>query len=188
MMLRIGELDSKEVRTIGPVSSNAVYSRGYLLYLRDSTLMAQPFDEKRLVTTGEALPAVEQIRIGIGGVVTIPAGIFSVSHTGLLAYQVGGPEAQQLTWFDRSGKPVGTLGDAANFWSLEFSPDRKRVAVSFVGPNQDIWIYDVARRLPTRFTFDPGAHRNPVWSPDGRSIVYTSNAKGQFDLYRRQPT
>jgi Tol biopolymer transport system component len=90
-----------------------------------------------------------------------------------------------MTWFDRGGQPAGTLGDPSHFWSLEFSPDRKRVAVSLLGQNQDIWIYDVARSVPRRFTFGPGTKRNPVWSPDGHSIIYTSNAKGQFDLYRK---
>jgi Tol biopolymer transport system component len=103
----------------------------------------------------------------------------------LLAYRTGTTSNQQLTWFDRSGKPLGTLGDAGFFWSVEFSPDRKRVAVCLGRENDDVWIYDVQRGLRTRFTFSPAAERTSVWSPDGRDIIFDSNAKGQFDLYRK---
>jgi Tol biopolymer transport system component len=183
MTLRIGELDSQELKTVGQANSNAVYSGGYLLYMRQNTLMAQPFDEKRLAVTGEARPIAEQVlNVQIG---TTSVSGFSASQEGLLVYQAGAAGSQQLTWFDRRGKPVGTLGDAGDFWALEFSPDRKNVAVSRLGPNNDIWIFDTARGLPTRFTFSPAEERNPVWSPDGRSIVYSSDARSQFDLYRK---
>jgi Tol biopolymer transport system component/predicted Ser/Thr protein kinase len=182
-MLRVGALDSQELKTIGPASFNTMYANSHLLYLRWNTLMAQPFDEKRLATTGEAAPIAEQVRTRFGGSVTV--GLFSVSPEGLLAYQAGSAGNEQLTWFDRSGKPVGTLGDAGDFWSLDFSPDRKSVAVTRLDQNQDIWLYDTARGLATRFTFSPAAERNPVWSPDGRWIVYDSNANGQNELYRK---
>jgi serine/threonine protein kinase/Tol biopolymer transport system component len=181
--LRIGALDSQEVKTIGPASFNTMYANGYLLYLRWNTLMAQPFDEKRLATTGEAAPIAEQVRTRFGGAVTV--GLFSISPEGLLAYQAGSAGSEQLTWFDRGGKPVGTLGDAGDFWSVDFSPDRKSVAVTRLDQNQDIWLYDTARGLATRFTFSPAAERNPMWSPDGRWIVYDSLANGQNELYRK---
>jgi dipeptidyl aminopeptidase/acylaminoacyl peptidase len=182
IMLRIGALNSLDAKTVGPANSNAVHSSGYLLYLRQNTLMAQPFDEKRLATTGDAVPLAEQVRT-MSPEITL--GIFSVAREGLLAYQAAGAGGDQLTWFDRSGKPLGTLGDPGEFVSLEFSPDRKRVAVTLRGQDDDIWIYDVARGVPTRFTYSPKMERVPVWSPDGRSIVYASNAQGHFDLYRK---
>jgi serine/threonine protein kinase len=184
VMLRVGTLDSQEVRTLGTANSNAVYSSGFLLYLRENTLMAQPFDEKRLVTAGDAVPVAEQVRSAYLGNVTVAA--FSVAREGPLVYQGGPSGRMQLTWFDRSGKPVGTLGDAGagDVRFLEFSPDRKSVAVTRRGPNDIIWIYDVARGLPTRFSFSPGGETDPVWSPEGRSIAYCSNARGRFDLYR----
>jgi serine/threonine protein kinase len=180
--LRVGTLDSQEVKTIGPASFNTTYSSGYLLYLRGNTLVAQPFDDKSLVTTAAAAPIAEQLRTLFGG--TIMVGVFSVSPEGLLAYRAGPAGSQQLTWFDRGGKPVGTLGDPGNFWSVEFSPDQKMVAVTRFDQKEDIWLYDVARGLPTRFTFSLAAEWNPVWSPDGRWIAYNSNVNGQRGLYR----
>jgi Tol biopolymer transport system component len=110
-------------------------------------------------------------------------GLFSVSPEGLLTYQAGSAEGEQLTWFDRIGKPLGTLGDAGEFTSVDFSPDRKSVAVTRRREEQEIWIYDVARGVTTRLTFSSA--RDPIWSPDGRWIVYDSNANGQRELYRK---
>jgi len=111
-----------------------------------------------------------------------------VSAAGLLAHQAGETGGGlRLTWFDRSGKPVGTLGEAANFGHIEFSPDRRSLAARVVDQtgNSDIWIYDVARGLPTRFTFDPAADLEAVWSPDGRNVIFSSGRKGSIDLYRK---
>jgi serine/threonine protein kinase/Tol biopolymer transport system component len=182
--LQIGTLDSNEVKTVGPSNSNGLYSSGYLLYLRESTLVSQPFDVTRLAITGEAVPVAEQVRseLYLGGV----AGLFSVSQAGLLAYQAGaGAGGQRLTWFDRTGKPVGSVGDASDFFALELSPDHKSLADTRLGQNVDLWIYDVARGLPKRFTFSPARDRQAIWSPDGGTIVYQSNPKGVADLYRK---
>ena len=181
-VIRIGSLDSTEIKTIGPANSNAMYAQGYLLYLRENTLVAQPFDENRLVTTGEAAPVAERVQTAV------PAGsvgVFSVSRDGLLVYQAGsGGPGLELTWFDRTGKPMGTLGEPGNVFSLEFSPDRKSVAVMLGQDN--LWIYDATRGgLRTRLTFDPGVEREPTWAPDGKSIVYGFTQKGHFDLYRK---
>jgi dipeptidyl aminopeptidase/acylaminoacyl peptidase len=182
----LGSLESREVRPIGVEAGalNVAYASGYLLYMREYTLMARPFDQKRLATSGDAVPLAEQVNSVFPGDARM--GIFSVARDGLLAYQAG-PTAtgQELTWFDRSGKPAGTLGEPGEFWSVDFSPDHKRVAVTLRGQNDDIWIYDVARALPTRITVSPAAERNPVWSPDGRSIAYFSNDKVSWDLYRK---
>ena len=175
-VVRIGSLDSKEVKTVGPSNSNAMYAQGYLLFLRENTLLAQPFDESRLVTTGDAEPIAERVQTAV------PAGsvgVFSVSREGLLVYQAGSGGAEMLTWFDRSGKATGTLGEAENVFSMEFSPDRKSVAVA---QSTDLWVYDAARGPRTRLTSDPGFDRVAMWAPDGKSIVYASDQKGHFAL------
>jgi serine/threonine protein kinase len=179
--LHMGALDSPEVKTVGPASFNVVYAGGYLLYLRENTLMVQPFDEKRLATAGEAVPLAEHVR-SVAGV-----GLFSVSPAGLLVYQQEESAASwRLTSFDRGGKPLGTLGDPGDSESVEFSPDHKSAAVvTRLRQNVDLYIYDLKRGLPTRFTFSPTVNNYAVWSPDGKSVVYRSNEKGQFDLYRK---
>jgi Tol biopolymer transport system component len=183
--LRIGSLDGAEAKTIGPANSQGVYSSGYLLFLRDRTLMAQPFDEVHLVTTGDAAPIAEHVQRN--NAAPSRFGLFSVSRERLLAYQVEpGAGGLQLTWFDRSGKQAGTLGDAADFVSVEFSPDRRSLAATTSDPDTAVWIYEVARGLRTRFTSSAGEAAMPVWSPDGRSLVYRSlNKQGGLDLYRQ---
>jgi eukaryotic-like serine/threonine-protein kinase len=94
----------------------------------------------------------------------------------------------RLTWFDRQGNKVGTIGDAGVYRTLTISPDGKRVAVERADPetqNKDIWILDAASGATTRFTSDPGWDAFPTWSPDGRRIVFTSNRSGVYDLYRK---
>jgi Tol biopolymer transport system component len=112
-------------------------------------------------------------------------GAFSASSSGLLAY-AGGSAEFELGWFNRNGNRIGSLGEAAQFNRLNFSPDRSSLAVGITtGSNADIWVSDVARGLRTRLTFDPASELEAVWSPDGRTIVFDSNRKGHRDLYRK---
>lgn len=100
--IRVGSLYGGETKMVMEAGSNALYAQGHLLFLRDGTLMAKPFDLKRLVTTGEAIPVAEQIQSVLN---SGTVGVFSVSETGMLAYCSGMAfSGLQLTWFDRSGK------------------------------------------------------------------------------------
>ena len=184
LAIRVGSLDGGESKLLTEADSNALYAQGHILFLRNVALMAQPFDPKRLITTGEAVPIAEQIQTVLN---SGTVGVFSASETGMLAYRTGvGAGGLLLTWFDRSGKQGATLGDPANIVGFQFSPDRRNLAAAVQDPsNTDIWTYDVSRGLRTRFTFDPAIDNSPVWSPDGRSIVFSSNRKGHFDLYRK---
>ncbi len=183
----VGSLNSFERKfVLNADSSNVVYSQGYLLFLRESTLMAQPFDAQRLVLTGDALPIAESVR---DSETINPSGIFSVSENGVLVYQTGAAMAgDQLLWFDRTGKQTGELGDPALYSDLELSPDGKRASISIAdqaGKGRDIWFYDVARGLRSRFTFGPEAAVTSIWSPDGSRIVFNLNRKGHLDLYQK---
>jgi len=185
--IRIGSLDSpaQDRALLDAADSLAVYSQRELLYLRGTTLVARPFDAKRLAFTGEAVPVAEQVQLTR---IFIGSGNFSVSVNGVLVYE-GGLSDLRLTWFDRSGKRLGMVGDAGDLNGVQFSPDYKAVAVfarDASGGNTDIWLYDVLRALrTTRFTSDPATDRAPVWSPDGRTIAFESNRTGQFDIYRK---
>ena len=112
-------------------------------------------------------------------------GVFSVSREGLLAYQTGETNTEhQLTWFSRSGKRLETLGEPGDFRGLDLSPDGKTVATTRLSGNTDIWTYDVARRLASRFTFGAfGA--SGVWSADGHRIAFQAELHAHVDLYQK---
>ncbi len=145
---------------------------GYLLFGRESTLMAQPFDAAKVRTTGDAVPLAEQVDYFPG----VAQSQFSASTNGILVYTSGasGGVSMQLTWFDRTGKPGGVVGDPNKFERIEISPDGSTVATD----NNDelgvssIWLRDLARGTASRFTFGPTSSQFPVWSPDGRSVAY----------------
>jgi Tol biopolymer transport system component len=181
----LASLDSAERKLLlSSDSTNVIYTQGYLLFLRETTLMAQPFDSRRLVPTGDPFPIADRIYTQGNPL----AGIFSASENGLLAYQSGttGTASYRLAWFDRTGRQTGVLGDSAAYGDLELSPDGTRASLSIPGGNgQDIWIYDVPRGLRTRFTFGPEVAATSLWSPDGSRIVFNSNRKGHFDLYQK---
>ncbi len=164
-------------RLTSAVSRIAYLPSGWLLWVQPGgSLVAQRLDLERQRLTGDP--------------VTIADGLtrdtFSLSATGLVAYRTGGGGSvrRQLTWFDRAGKPQGVLGDPDE--TLEYpsvSPDGQRAAVSrTVQGNQNIWLLDGTRT--SRLTFDPHGDLFPVWSPDGRSIAFTSVRGGSGDLYR----
>jgi serine/threonine protein kinase/Tol biopolymer transport system component len=179
--LRIGVLDSAEVKTVGQTNSGAVFANGHLLYLRANTLMAQRFDISRLESSGDAAPLVDHVKhINILGE---QAGVFSASSDGLLAYETAAEfDRQELTWFDRSGQQVGTLGSEASFHSVELSPDRRYAVVT---RDANIWIQDVARGLATRLTFNV-LDIFGIWSPDGKYAAYSSDrGVHNGDLYRK---
>ena len=164
----------------------AVYASGHLLYLREATLMARPFDPARLAFTGEAAPVAEKILMPAIGTAI---GVFSASQNGVLVYQTArGETTSRLQWFTRDGKPDGTLGEPADYGEAVLSPDGKQAAATIRDPatgTHDLWIFDLARGVRTRFTFDPGDDRSPLWSPDGAALVFSSNRKGHYDLYRK---
>jgi serine/threonine protein kinase/Tol biopolymer transport system component len=181
----VGSLDPSEgSRLLLEGGSNAQYALGYVLFMRDDTLMAQPFNTDRLELTGDAVPVADGVDIGGA---TGRTGAFSVSQTGVLAYQTGSAGmGSQLIWFDRAGKQIVALGDQADYGGVELSPDGTRAAVTILDPTRrtrDLWLYDVARGLRTRFTFDPAEETAAVWSPDGSRIGFGSARKGLFDLY-----
>ena len=185
----VGSLDPQEPPKLLLLGgSNATYAQGYLIFLRESTLMAQAFDVNRRELRGEATPLVEKTQI-VSGAVTGAAGAFTVSETGVLAYQTGQDMVRsELVWFDRSGKQIAVLGDRADYADVSLSPDNARAAVSPLDPERgtrDLWLYDVARGLRERFTSDPGEEFAPLWSPDGSHLVFSARRKASVDLYQK---
>jgi Tol biopolymer transport system component len=95
----------------------------------------------------------------------------------------------RLTWFDRSGNVIGTLGEVADYTNPALSPDGQRLAVSIRDSNgkRNIWVFDLARGTRTCLNFEPADEANPTWSPDGSEIAYSSDRHGHRDIYARSP-
>jgi serine/threonine protein kinase/Tol biopolymer transport system component len=182
-MYRIGSLDSKESRALAPAQSLVTYAPpGHLLFVRESTLVAQPFDAKAMKTTGEPVPLAEHV-----GTIATGLARFSASRNGVLAYRTG-DSGSRLLWFDRDGKELSAVGDPGDYSDTMLSPGGDRLAFVLSDPRAgkaDIWIRDLARGASSRFTFDPAVDISPLWSPDGKTIVFSSDRGGQFDLYTK---
>jgi serine/threonine protein kinase/Tol biopolymer transport system component len=183
--LYLASLDVPGRAHLVDVQSMAEYVPGFLLYQRDGTLFAHPFDVDAGRLTGDPMPVLEDVIFNVGS----GRAAFSASSTGTIVYRSAArPErVSALTWFDRTGKPVGQLGEHADYFRGALSPDGRRFVVAkWDGkvPNRtDLFMLDVDRGVPTRFTSGAADERQPVWTPDNESVVFTSNRKGVFDLY-----
>jgi Tol biopolymer transport system component/tRNA A-37 threonylcarbamoyl transferase component Bud32 len=189
-----GKLGSQESRFLLETDTNAAYALpGYLLFWREGSLMAQPFDAQRLQLNGRAEAVAEHIVFSGGQSFSV----FSVSQTGVLAVRAGGITGSQVYWFDRNGKQL-ELVDTENGVVIgpRLSPDEHKLAVMVADPRrrqQDVWIHDLSRGVRTRFTFEPaletnrfGAGMYQVWSPDGTQIAFSAFRHGHLNLYSKQ--
>ena len=166
----LGSLDrpQEKIRLLGS-PTNAVYALGrdkpfgHLLWVRDGTLLAQPFDLEKGQITGEPLTLAE----GVGFGEASRLGAVSAANDGTLVYGGDAIRHVQLTWFDREGRPVGNVGPPDEYAGLRISPDGKRVAFR---RGSDVWQIEFARGIPTRLTFRGAS--DPVWAPDSQKIAY----------------
>ncbi len=182
----VGTLDSKETtRLLQAHSSMAYASPGYLLFVRENTLMAQGFDADTRELKGDAFPVVEQITRNP----IIGRAMFSVSENGVLVFRAGGINNNQLIWFDRSGKQLGTLTPPGSYNAPALSPDEKKVAVSRLdlqtGTPSDIWLIDLERGSQIRLTTDPTSDFYPSWSPNGDHVTFVSTRDGVTSIYQK---
>ncbi|HEV3214821.1 MAG TPA: protein kinase [Vicinamibacterales bacterium] len=150
---------------------------GHLTWVHDGTLFAAPFDLATLAVAGPAVPVVP----GVVSSNNSGNAQVEVSDTGTLVYLPGGEygSAAPLEWLTRDGKTTPIRATPATWNGVQISPDGRRLAFSLTDTaNTDVWTYDTARDALTRFTLDPGVNRNPVWTPDGRRLVYAASRGG----------
>jgi Tol biopolymer transport system component len=177
----LGTLDGAPPTRLTGAESAAVYHPGgWLLWVRSGALVAQQLDLAGRALTGEAVTVADGVAVD-----TSERSAVSVAASGLIAYRTSSASRRQLAWFDRSGKPMGTIGDPDPTWGRpRVAPDGRRVIVGrTVQGNQDLWLLDGTRS--SRFTFDSATDDISIWSPDGLQIVFTSTRSGGGDLYRK---
>lgn len=193
----LGDLKTGNATRLFAADSKAVYaSPGYVLFIRQQTLFAQPFDARTLAPGGDPIPVVDNVAADT------PLGGFSVSDVGVLIYRnsaggSGGQSDAALLWLDRSGNqgggPTGVMLSGpggittGRYVGIDLSPDGTRVAFHrHEGTGGDIWIGDVARDTAVRLTFSPDRdNANPVWSPDGARIAFAASHAGKSALYAK---
>ena len=181
----VASLDGGERKLLVNANTNVAYTPpGHLLFHRERTLLARPFDPESLRFTGEAFPVAEDVQY----FATWAQAVFAASDHGLLAYQTdpsGG--RSQLTWLDRAGKQAGTVGDPGRLTTPRISNDGRQVAVRILDSQAvgDIWIYDLERNTGTRFTFDPSDDFGPLWSHDDARLVFSGARKSPGDIYQK---
>jgi Tol biopolymer transport system component len=138
---------------------------GDLFFVRDGTLMAQPFDTKAMRLAGEPQPVVDQIGTGRAHA------HFWVTPGGVMAFRTGPGNKLQLSWLNRKGEIQERVGDPGDVRGFSLSPDQTRVATF---RTNDLWLLDVKRNIQTPLTVDHGviSYAWPVWSADGTQVAY----------------
>jgi Tol biopolymer transport system component len=183
----VGDIDGAKSRFLTTSSGGAVHAQGYLLTLRDTTLVAQGFDVGTLALSGDPMPVAEEVTLdpdyGIG--------VFSASSNGVLIYQSGSRARNELMWIDADGRHLGSIGQPDAYDALSLSPDGTKAVVTITESDgiRDLWVIGLAQGTRTRLTFStkeaPAIHGDPVWSPDGREIIFEAKRSDSHNLYRK---
>jgi Tol biopolymer transport system component len=183
--IKLGALDSTEIRTLVNTPSPGIYADGWLLFMTpDEVLMAQRLDPATWTLSGERQPLAAPVRYNGPSF----AGIFSASRDGrVLTYVPGSESSSRIVWFDRSGKSAGTVGPPQRFRSIAVSRDGRTIAAELASARygtRDIWLIDTSTHALTQLTSNPATDWQPVFSGDGSSIAFASDRAGASTVFR----
>ncbi len=187
--LYVSSIDSPDSKFIIATSVTGAYTeaggKGYLLFIRESILMAQPFDPAKMELSGEPRPIAQGVSSNPSEVGPTGYSAFSAS-TGHLIYRTGDIYGgTRLTWVDRTGKSLGAITEPSGYYEPSLSIDGKKVLFGRDEGGPDIFLLDLSRGSTTRLTFDPASDVSSVFSPDGSQVVFASNRSGIGDFYRK---
>ena len=192
--IHVAAVDGTAVKKLIAADSHAVYAepspgRGHLLFVQDGALMAQPFDPSSMQLRGSPYIVASDVPVYAAEFFGTGRGHFAASADGLVVFAVQ-PTAivSKLTWFDRSGKELGMIGEPALYFGPRIAPDGRRVAVARLDPRTRLGDIHVLadQGADLRLTFAPGHENQPVWTPDGQFIIYAGQQSGRFALYRKR--
>jgi serine/threonine protein kinase/Tol biopolymer transport system component len=173
----VGSLDGRTSKLLVHSFSGAIYANGFVFYVRQENLMAQQMNMRKLELEGEPIRVLDKMLDDY----TVWRGVFSVSNNGRIVYQSAGAGAStQLQWFDRTGRPTGTVGEPSTYFGPELSHDGKRLSFGLGEPAADVWVVDLARGTKTRLSFGSNLNSAAVWSPDDSKVAYMVNKKGNL--------
>jgi Tol biopolymer transport system component len=186
LAVEVGSVEGSLRTRLVESSTGGAFARGRLYFVRETTLLAQAFDSRTLAVSGEPVPVAEEVWRDLN---TDGLTAFSVAEDATLAYRRGGLVKSQLTWLDRQGQRLGTVGAPAIFGDMDLSPDDRRVLVDITDPARDtsaLFVLDVTTGMTTRVTLGAGNQSTGIYSPDGRSIAFSWDLEGAYELYRRE--
>jgi serine/threonine protein kinase/Tol biopolymer transport system component len=185
--VRVVGIDGTGDALVVEASSNAIYASGQLLYMREGTLLAQPFDLSRRAVSGTAVALARGVHLLLG---SDARGVFSASETGLLLYQTGAAEAAaSLAWFDPAGTRQSIVGEMGAARGVFLSPDNQYAAVGIadVEGKLALWRVNLSNLTRNRLTFATGADDVSAfltWAPDGRHVAYATRQNGRPTITR----
>ena len=173
--IAVQSLDTGEQRMLVDGTNPRYAPTGHIIFGRDGSLWAVPFDVDALEVTGPITPVLEGVQINGGGLA-----LFTLAGDGSLTYVAAGVQGRRmLTWVDREGQEEPLGAEARTYTDPAVSPDGTRVAVTVLDlGNTDVWIWSLAGRTLTRLTFDAGFDQAPLWTPDSARVVFSSLREG----------
>jgi Tol biopolymer transport system component len=188
--LMVGSLDGGAPKPLFESSSSGRYApsadgSGQIFFSRDGALLAQRFDATNLKLIGDPSRVADQVRVNANS-----RAYFDASANGTLIFDPSSDfENRQMTWFDRSGKQLETIGPVGSYLKARLSPDQKRLALARRDPNGgvifDLFVYDIARATNSRLTTGSADVDNFAWSPDGNYIAWSSHQIAKSEMYRK---